>query len=223
MRIFAINTCRMKKIFTLVLLAFSLNLLGQEVTSSNVWMKLAWKTELSKKWDLTLDGQYRSAMGYDNNEWISEVELERRLTKRWDIGTEFRHYLIFDTRGGNQGTFQRVRGQVNLKQEIPLPVGDLNLRYAVQQRVVLTGGGANKLTYRVRAGYDLPIKNWGWDPTFQVEWLESPGVERDRAVRYGLETSDKLGGIRLSFGYFYERDYTVLGANAHVFQTGIRF
>jgi len=122
-----------------------------------------------------------------------------------------------------QGNFQRARVQFSAEQHINLPVGKAHIRYAVQQRQVLTGSGNNKFTARIRGEFDLPIKNFSWDPTFGVEYLASGDPDFDRSLRLGVSTGDKIAGKKLSFGYFFQRDLTNAGLHAHVLQSGIRF
>ena len=37
-----------------------------------------------------------------------ELDFKKSLNKKWDIGTELRHYVVFDRKGGIQGNFQVI-------------------------------------------------------------------------------------------------------------------
>ena len=192
--------------------------------ANHVWAKVGYKTKLSKQVSLTTSGQYRAKYSIeDHDHWLTNIELEKELSKKWDLGLELRHYFIFDNQGGNQGTFQRVRAQINAQRHIQLPLGELHFRYAVQQRWIVSGSGSNELVSRLRGEYDLPIKNFKWDPTFQAELLNGSFTESDQSLRLGIGTSNKIGGIKLQLGYFYQRDLYTTNLYRNVLQMGVRF
>ena len=145
---------------------------GQSTTVTNAWTKLSYKTDLSDAVSMTVGGQYRAKFGMDDDQWLTEVEFSKKVKKDWVIGMELRHYAIIDNQGPTQGIFQRGRVQFNTKYYLNMPKGEVQLRYALQQRFVLTGGGNSKFTSRIRAQYDYPIKNFKWDPTFEIEYLD---------------------------------------------------
>ena len=214
--------CTMKSKFLYMALLMGGMAFGQSGTESGAWFKAGTKFDLNKELSLALSGQYRTST-LSNDRWITEAQFGRELNKTWDLGLELRHYMIFDTKGATQGTFYRIRAQVFASQHIDLPKGELNLRYALQQRAVLTGSGNNKFTGRFRVQYDYPIKDFKWDPTFEAELFASGNPNHDRALRLGVGTEGKVAGQRLGFGYFYQRDISNTGTHAHVLQTSIRF
>lgn len=192
--------------------------------ANHVWVKVGYKTKLSKQVSLTTSGQYRAKYSdQDHDQWLTSFDFEKELNKKWDLGLELRHYFIFDNQGGNQGTFQRVRTQINAQRHIQLPLGELHFRYAVQQRWIVSGSGSNELVSRLRGEYDLPIKNFKWDPTFQAELLNGSFTESNQSLRLGIRTSNKIGGIKLQFGYFYQRDLYTTNLYRNVLQMGLRF
>ena len=192
--------------------------------ANHVWAKVGYKTKLSKQVSLTTSGQYRAKYSdVDHDQWLTNFDFEKELSKKWDLGLELRHYFIFDNQGGNQGTFQRFRTQINAQRHIQLPLGELHFRYAVQQRWIISGSGVNKFVARLRGEYDLPIKNFKWDPTFQAELLNVSGDEPDQSLRLGISTSNKIAGIKLQFGYFHQRDFSSVDSNRNVLQMGLRF
>ena len=215
--------CTMKNSWICLALLVAQFAFGQSTKETNAWLKLGHKSSLSEAWSLSTSGQYRSGFGMSNDQWLTELDFKKSVNKKWDIGTELRHYVVFDRKGGIQGNFQRARVQFSAEQHINLPVGKAHIRYAVQQRQVLTGSGNNKFTARIRGEFDLPIKNFSWDPTFGVEYLASGDPDFDRSLRLGVSTGDKIAGKKLSFGYFFQRDLTNAGFHAHVLQSGIRF
>ena len=192
--------------------------------ANHVWVKVGYKTKLSKQVSLTTSGQYRAKYSdQDHDQWLTNFDFEKELNKKWDLGLELRHYFIFDNQGGNQGTFQRVRTQINAQRHIQLPLGELHFRYAVQQRWIVSGSGSNELVSRLRGEYDLPIKNFKWDPTFQAELLNGSFTESNQSLRLGISTSNKIGGIKLKVGYFYQRDLYTTNLYRNVLQMGLRF
>jgi hypothetical protein len=213
------------KILSFCLLA-SVLAFGQTDSSvaNHVWAKVGYKTKLPKQVSLTTSGQYRAKYSdQDHDQWLTNFDFKKELSKKWDLGLELRHYFIFDNQGGNQGTFQRFRAQVNAQQNIQLPLGELHFRYAVQQRWIVSGSGSNKFVARLRGEYDLPIKNFKWDPTFQAELLNVSSDEPDQSLRLGISTSNKIAGIKLKFGYFHQRDFSTVDLNRNVLQMGLRF
>ena len=194
---------------------------AQSATEAMAWIKIGHRTDLSEVLSLTSSGQYRT--GTSNDHWLTEIQFTKSVNKKWDIGTELRHYLIFDTQGANKGTFQRARVQFRAERHFDLPRGKAHIRYALQQRVVLTGSSINKFTGRIRGEYDLKIKNFAWDPTFGVEYFAAGTPDFDRSIRFAISTGDKIAGRKLSFGYFYQRDLTNTGMHSHVVQTALRF
>jgi hypothetical protein len=196
---------------------------GQSATDAALWFKAGTKFDLSKELSMTVSGQYRASSTLSDDRWITEAQFGRELNKKWDLGVELRHYMMFDTKGATQGTFHRVRAQFYASQHIDLPKGDLHFRYALQQRAVLTGSGNNKFTGRFRVQYDYPIKDFKWDPTFEAEVFASGDPNFDRALRLGVGSDSKVAGKKLGFGYFYQRDLSNTGTHANVVQTSIRF
>lgn len=195
--------------------------IAQSATEAMAWMKIGYRTDLSEAWSLNSSGQYRT--GTANDQFLTELQVMKAVNKKWDIGTELRHYLIFDTDGATKGTFHRARVQFRAERRLNLPRGKAHIRYALQQRTVLTGGGNHKITGRIRGEYDLPIKNFAWDPNFGVEYFASGAPDFDRSIRFAIGTGDKIAGRKLSFGYFYQRDLTNTGMHSHVIQTALRF
>ena len=192
--------------------------------ANHVWVNVGYKTKLSKQVSLTTSGQYRAKYSdADHDQWLTNFDFEKELSKKWDLGLELRHYFIFDNQGGNQGTFQRFRTQINAQRHIQLPLGELHFRYAIQQRWIISGSGSNELVSRLRGEYDLPIKNFKWDPTFQAELLNGSFTESNQSLRLGIGTSNKIGGIKLQFGYFYQRDLYTTNMYRNVLQMGVRF
>lgn len=216
------SNCTMKSKFLILALFMGVMAFGQSVTESAAWFKAGTKIDLSKELSLSLSGQYRASTLSDDR-WITEAQFGRELNKKWDLGLELRHYMIFDTKGATQGTFHRARVQFYATQHIDLSKGDLHFRYALQQRAVLTGFGNNKFTGRFRVQYDYPIKDFKWDPTFEAEVFASGDPNFDRALRLGVGSESKVAGKKLGFGYFYQRDISNTGTHAHVVQTSIRF
>jgi len=212
----------MKSKFLCLALLVCSTAFGQSATDPAVWFKAGTKFDLNKELSLSLSGQYRASTLSDDR-WITEAQFGWELNKKWDLGVELRHYMIFDTKGATQGTFHRIRAQFYASQHIDLPKGDVHFRYALQQRAVLTGSGNNKFTGRFRVQYDYPIKDFKWDPTFEAEFFASGNPNQDRALRLGVGTEGKVAGQRLGFGYFYQRDISNTGTHAHVLQTSIRF
>ena len=194
---------------------------AQSATESMAWIKIGHRIDLTEAWRLTSSGQYRT--GTSNDHWLTEIQFTKSVNKKWDIGTELRHYLIFDTQGANKGTFQRARVQFRAERHLNLPRGKAHIRYALQQRAVLTGSGNHKFTGRIRGEYDLKIKNFSWDPTFGVEYFAAGTSDFDRSIRFAIGTGDKIAGRKISFGYFYQRDLTNTGMHSHVVQTALRF
>jgi hypothetical protein len=48
-------------------------------------------------------------------------------------------------------------------------------------------------------------------------------TESDQSLRLGIGTSNKIGGIKLQLGYFYQRDLYTTNLYRNVLQMGVRF
>ena len=77
---------------------------AQSATESMAWIKIGHRIDLTEAWRLTSSGQYRT--GTSNDHWLTEIQFTKSVNKKWDIGTELRHYLIFDTQGATLGSVQ---------------------------------------------------------------------------------------------------------------------
>ena len=97
--------CTMKNSWICLALLVAQFAFGQSTIETNAWLKLGHKSSLSEAWSLTTSGQYRSGFGMSNDQWLTELDFKKSLNKKWDIGTELRHYVVFDRKGGYKATF----------------------------------------------------------------------------------------------------------------------
>ena len=65
--------------------------------ANHVWAKVGYKTKLSKQVSLTTSGQYRAKYSdQDHDQWLTNFDFKKELSKKWDLGLELRHYFIFE-------------------------------------------------------------------------------------------------------------------------------
>jgi hypothetical protein len=196
---------------------------GQSATEQQLWLKASHKMDLAKGKDLVLSAQFRTPTLTDVSSLVVEGEYRKKASKNLTYSFEGRHYTFFDNRGATTGIDQRVRFALKGERTYEVPGGDLSMRYAFQQRFILTGGGSNKSVVRVRTQKEVKIKNFGWDPTFAVEGFRTLGGDNDVSFRFGVESGNKLAGQKIGLGYFYERNISNTGPHVHVLQTSIRW
>ena len=196
---------------------------AQTVTDNRIWTKLTYRHEPSKALDIDLSGLYRSVGGDEGmDRWITEVQVTKKQSKRLCYSAEFRHYAIFDDVGATQGTNQRIRFRVNATKGYNLGRDEISMRYGIQHRTVLSGGGSDRTDVRVRGAYTKNIKDWKWDPTVYSEYLGSVNGNISRRLRIGAESSNKMLGGKVSFGYFYQHNFSLSSPHYHTMTVSYR-
>ena len=213
--------CKNLFIIGFVLAAFGAT--AQTVTDNRVWTKLTYRIEPAKGLDVDISGLYRSVGGEEGmDRWITEVQVTKKQSKSFSYSTEFRHYAIFDDVGATQGTNQRIRFRVNATKDYDLGRDEFSMRYGIQQRTVLSGGGSDRTDLRIRGAYTKNIKDWKWDPTIYSEYLGSVNGNLSRRLRIGAESGNKMLGGKVSFGYFYQHNFSLSSPHYHTMTVGYR-
>ena len=196
---------------------------GQTVTDNRVWTKLTYRIEPAKGLDVDISGLYRSVGGDEGmDRWITELQVTKKQSKSFSYSTEFRHYTIFDDVGATQGTNQRIRFRVNATKGYYFGRDEFSMRYGIQHRTVLSGGGSGRTDLRVRGAYTKNFKDWKWDPTIYSEYLGSVNGNLSRRLRIGAESSNKMLGGKVSFGYFYQHNFSLSSPHYHTMTVGYR-
>ena len=213
--------CKNLFIIGFVLAAFGVT--AQTVTDNRVWTKLTYRIEPAKGLDVDISGLYRSVGGDEGmDRWITELQVTKKQSKTLCYSTEFRHYAIFDDVGATQGTNQRIRFRVNATKTYDLGRDEFAMRYGIQHRTVLSGGGSDRTDVRVRGAYTKNFKDWKWDPTIYSEYLGSVNGNLSRRLRIGAESSNKMLGGKVSFGYFYQHNFSLSSPHYHTMTVGYR-
>ncbi|MGB0182957.1 MAG: DUF2490 domain-containing protein [Schleiferiaceae bacterium] len=213
--------CKNLFIIGFVLAAFGVT--AQTVTDNRVWTKLTYRLEPAKGLDVDISGLYRSVGGDEGmDRWITELQVTKKQSKSLNYSTEFRHYAIFDDVGATQGTNQRIRFRVNATKGYDLGRDEFSMRYGIQHRTVLSGGGSDRTDLRVRGAYTKNFKDWKWDPTIYSEYLGSVNGNLSRRLRIGAESSNKMLGGKVSFGYFYQHNFSLSSPHYHTMTVGYR-
>mgnify|MGYP003771897807 CR=1 FL=1 len=196
---------------------------GQTVTDHRVWTKLTYRLEPQKGLDVDISGLYRSVGGEEGlDRWITELQVSKAQSKSLSISTEFRHYVLFDNEGATQGLNHRIRFRAHATKKYDLGRNEFSMRYGVQQRTVISGGGSDRTDIRIRGSYTKNIKNWKWDPTFYSEYLGSINGNLSRRLRIGAETDKKTLGGKVSVGYFYQHNFSLSSPHYHTLSLGYR-
>jgi len=115
--------CTMKNSWICLALLVAQFAFGQSTIETNAWLKLGHKSSLSEAWSLTTSGQYRSGFGMSNDQWLTELDFKKSLNKKWDIGTELRHYVVFDRKGVYKATFSVRASSSALNDTLTFPWG----------------------------------------------------------------------------------------------------
>ena len=213
--------CKNLFIIGFVLAAFGAT--AQTVTDNRTWTKLTYRIEPAKGLDVDISGLYRSVGGVEGmDRWITEVQVTKKQSKSLSYSTEFRHYAIFDNVGATQGTNQRIRFRVNAIKTYDLGRDEFAMRYGIQQRTLISGGGSDRTDVRVRGAYTKNFKDWKWDPTLYSEYLGSVNGNLSRRLRIGAESGNKMLGGKVSFGYFYQHNFSLSSPHYHTMTVGYR-
>ena len=80
-----------------------------------------------------------------------------------------------------------------------------------------------KGVFRARASYAYNIKNFKWDPQFNVEYIGVAGGNFDKSIRAGISTDHKLLSGKIKIGYFYEHNPQLLDSDCHTVSIGFKF
>ena len=196
---------------------------AQTVTDNRVWTKLTYRIEPAKGLDVDISGLYRNVGGEEGmDRWITELQVTKKQSKSFSYSTEFRHYAIFDDVGATQGTNQRIRFRVNATKDYDLGRDEFSMRYGIQHRTVLSGGGSDRTDLRIRGAYTKNFRHWKWDPTIYSEYLGSVNGNLSRRLRIGAESSNKMLGGKVSFGYFYQHNFSLSSPHYHTMTVGYR-
>ena len=112
---------------------------------------------------------------------------------------------------------------ITIERRYKTAVGDFFMRYGVQHREVITGPGSRRTDFRARASYAYNIKNFKWDPQFNVEYIGVAGGNFDKSIRAGISTDHKLLSGKIKIGYFYEHNPQLLDSDCHTVSIGFKF
>ena len=212
-----------KNIFIIGFVLAAFGVTAQTVTDNRTWTKLTYRIEPAKGLDVDISGLYRSVGGDEGmDRWITELQVTKKQSKSLSYSTEFRHYAIFDDVGATQGTNQRIRFRFNATKDYDLGRDEFSMRYGIQHRTVLSGGGSDRSDLRIRGAYTKNFRDWKWDPTIYSEYLGSVNGNLSRRLRIGAESSNKILGGKVSFGYFYQHNFSLSSPHYHTMTVGYR-
>jgi hypothetical protein len=213
----------MKYRWLIMALVLTLGVAAQSETEIRSWTKISYRFKPVKGLKVDAGAQYRTTTGDGFNLGFAEVEIKKSQSKNLTYAAEFRHYFIEDDFGSAQGINQRSRLRLQAERRYDLAEGDVFIRYGLQHREVVTGGGSRKTDARVRALYSFGIKDFKWDPEVYTEYLQTLNGDFGQRVRFGIATGNKVLGTALSFGYFYQANLTQSGPHFHTAILGLRF
>ena len=196
---------------------------AQNAVDYRSWTKVSVGLKPAKDYKLGLSGMYRTNTGEGFNRFISAAQLSKTPSKNLKYASELRHYLIFDDKGANTGIRHRARLRLTVERRYKVSTGEFFMRYGVQHREVITGSGLRRTDFRVRAIYAHNIKNFKWDPQFNVEYIGNANDVFDRSIRAGVSTDHKLLSGKINLGYFYERNPQLLDSDCHTVSIGFKF
>ena len=210
--------------FLVAFLSLSLTAIAQEDTTlSRTWTKLTYRLEPSENLKIDLSGLYRDIASEEGiDRFISEVQVTSKASKTLSYSTEFRHYSMFDNQGGSQGLRHRIRVRLSVTKDYSLGSHELSVRYGIQHREVITGGGLTRTDARLRTVYTHNIKGTKWDPSVYTEYIGSINGGESQRLRLGMETGNKILAGKMSVGYFYQHNFVEASTNYHTFSIGYR-
>jgi hypothetical protein len=214
---------KFKGIYVIIASLIGFGAIAQTTIENRSWTKLTYRVKPLKGIDLDFSGLYRSVGGEEGmDRWITELQVSKEQSKTLSFSTEFRHYSIFDNVGATQGIDQRIRFRVNATKTYDLGKDEFAMRYGIQQRAVISGGGDDRTDLRIKGAYTKKIKDWKWDPTFYSEYLGSINGNLSRRLRIGAETDNDILGGKVSFGYFYQHNFSLSSPHYHTLALGFR-
>ena len=211
--------------FKILVIFCSLSILSsaQNASEYRSWTKVSVGLKPAKDYKLAVSGMYRTNSGEGFNRFISAAQLSKNPSKILKYAAELRHYLVFDDRGSNTGIRHRARLRFTVERRYKVSTGEVFMRYGVQHREVITGSGLRRTDFRVRSSYAHNIKNFKWDPQFNVEYIGNANDVFDRSIRAGVSTDHKLLSGKINLGYFYERNPQLLDSDCHTVSIGFKF
>lgn len=212
-----------KPSFLLAALLISVLAFSQGATENRLWSSLSYQWKPADDMKLTHSFLCRELTGLELDRFIFETELDVKGENNWTRTIEFRHYLMIDSFGSVQGIDHRGRMRLMAEKQYKQMKGTFKMRYALQHREIYTGLGSRKTDFRVRAAFEYPIKDFAWDPEFQVEYLGTLGGNYNKRLRMGISTSENIEKSAFSFGYFYERNLSNTGFHYHSLTVGYAF
>ena len=196
---------------------------AQNVTEYRTWTKVSVGLKPAKTYKLNVSGRFRTNSGEGFDRFITAAQLSKSPSKKLKYASELRHYLIFDDTGAKTGLRQRARIRLTIERRYKTAAGDFFMRYGLQHREVITGPGSRRTDFRARASYAYNIKNFKWDPQFNVEYIGVAGGNFDKSIRAGISTDHKLLSGKIKIGYFYEHNPQLLDSDCHTVSIGFKF
>jgi hypothetical protein len=187
---------------------------AQGSTEYRLWSSVGYQWKPTEDLKLTHAFLYRELTGLETDRYIFESELDKK-SGNWDYSAELRYYFNHDEFGAVQGFDQRGRIRLLAERSYKDIQGTFKMRYAIQHREIYLGGGSRKTDFRVRAAYEMGIKDFGWDPEFQIEYLGTLTGDYNKRLRVGFDCGDNFGKTALGLGYFYERNLSNTGFHYH--------
>jgi len=194
--------------------------LHAQQSENKLWTEIGVDIPIARQWELGLSQNLRLKENYETiDNFFTEADFHYKPSKRINLSAQFRFLRKNDNSGGIQGyqSFFRYRLAAEFKQKMKL--GKLAFRSAYQKRNSLQGLDKDKEVIRFKPSFELNIKNWSYDPTFFVEYLEEIKGDLEKSYRYGISTNIKVSdNQKLGVRYFYEtsKDLSLVPKKYHV-------
>lgn len=203
--------------FTLFLICLFLNLgHAQETSDFQSWSALELQYKLKKKWNFTLEGQWRLKDNLSvTDQYFMQLGGEYELLKNFEVGLGLRYIKNNDTRGNIQGFEDHFRWHFDAAYSYDIKRFELKHRIRYQNKDELGISVAegddikHRLRFKTNVGYNF--KRWKLDPKFSAEVFnrfEKGQQSEFNKYRLSFGTSYKMKQLgKLGLYYRYEKDF----------------
>lgn len=226
----------MKKFRIVFIAIFLINssISAQDITDFGSWNSIGVDYTFKKKLKLAIEYNMR----FKENaavleERFTEVGLEYKIFKKFEIGGAVRFIDGNDTEGNRQGIRKYLRYQLDLSYKYKLDKFSINHRFRYQNKnesgVSEQEGDIPNANIRFRTGVEYNFKKWPLDPEFEAEIFRRVSKDqKNQFTKYRLTFGttynlDKFG--KFGINYRYERSLIdgVLPMNLNVIELKYRY
>jgi hypothetical protein len=186
--------------------------LGYSQTESDfqTWSAIELEYKLNKKWDFTLEGQWRLKENITvTDQYFIQLAAEYELFKNMEMGIGLRYIRDNDTRGNIQGFEDHFRWHIDAAYSYKIKRFKVKHRIRYQNKdelgIGISEGDYIKHRLRFKSNLEYDFKKWKLDPKFSAEIFHRFEQGRQNEFykyRLSIGTSYKIKQVG-KFGLYY--------------------